>query len=293
MRKQKINSPSSIFLIPFGGIARRLQTIASAIVLARQYERPLEIIWFSTDHFQSSAGRLFTLSPKLLDDNITIREATWKDWFINDTPRKTNLWFPAPFVFWRYDRFLSPKKVRQLLVNSPDELHAILMKKDEKVLISTNEALTTKRDMYNVIEPTVEVINSRNSRMSGWPHNVVGIHINRSSSGGSYTDSPTELFIQRMQSMIEQDTSVSFFVATTSNDERERLKTIFKHRIFTSQSVTDSESQEGIIESYGELIALSCTRRIITTPNSSFSEIAAALTNIPIEQLSIFSSVTK
>lgn len=290
----KAKNKEGIYLIPYGGVARRLNTIASAIYLARSLERPLEIIWFSTDHFQSSAGRLFTLTPGIAEENIIIREATWQDWFFNDTPRQANLWIPAPFILWRYDRFISPKKARTLLKQDPEELVRLLKNPKEKVLISTNEPLTKQRDMYSVIEPTVEVINSRNSRMSGWTQNVVGIHINRTSSRGSeYSDSPTELFIQRMQKMIEEDPTVFFFVATTSNDERERLQTIFKDRIFSSYSAADSESQEGIVESFAELLALSCTRKIITTPNSTFSSIASALTNIQIEQLSIFSSVTK
>lgn len=294
-RQLRNKKSTGLYLIPFGGIARRLRTIASAIEVARSMGRPLEILWFSTDHFQSTAGRLFTLSPKMMSEDISIREATWKDWFFNDTPRRANLWIPAPFILWRYDRFLSPRKLLELLSHHPDQLTTLLGNPEEKILMSTNQAFLSKRGMYGVIEPTVEVINSRNSRMSGWPQNVVGIHINRKSSVGSvdYSDSPTELFIRRMQNMIEQDSTVSFFLATTSRNEKERLKTIFKDRIFCSYAEVDNESQEGIIESYGELLALSCTRRIISTPNSSFADIAATLTNIPTEQLSIFSSVTK
>lgn len=292
MKLAKSPYPGKTSLIPFSGIAKRIRTIASFIEVLKDSEKEAEIIWFRTDSFDCSYSRLFTLSPKLVPSGITIRDSTWKDWLFNDTPRKANFFFPAPFLLFRYDRFLSPRRVSTLLKNNPRELMQYIQAPTDQTLLATNQALTMRRGMYRTIEPTVEVTNIRNSRMSGWTDNVVGIHINRAQSGSSMHESPTDLFIKKMQSMLESDPTTRFFVATTSMDERERLQTIFGENVFAPFSISAPESEEGIIESFGELLALSHTRKILTTPGSSFSEVAAEIGHIPIEQLSIYNLTT-
>ena len=285
--------PGSITIIPFGGVARRLRTIASAIeLLSEMSEKRVEFLWFQNERFNTPSERLFTLSPKYVPDHIKIREATWRDLLTNDVPMPSNLYCTAPFVFLNYDLLLSPNKVRELLAaskNPKEELLTLLGGKGERILVSTNEALTKKESkIYRYLEPTVEVSSVRNSRMSGWGENVVGIHLSRQDDENSYTESPTELFIQRMQKMIESDPETTFFLATTDPDEMERLQTIFRHRVFAIRSISEPGSPESAVESYGELLALSHTRKILTTPNSTFSEVAAEMGRIRLEQLSIY-----
>lgn len=288
------DSIGSITLIPYGGVARRLRTIASAIELFSEspIHKPLEILWFPTDNFSAPSERLFTLSPKYVPKHISIRETSWTDWILNDIPQKSNLFLTAPFVFLHYDHILSPSKVRALLGGGKEYGAALLSacsKIGEKVLLCTNENLVKKDShVYKYLVPTVEVTGVRNSRMSGWRENVVGIHLSRTNESNSYTESPTDLFIQRMQKMIEKDPSTTFFLATTDSDEMERLQTIFHNRVFALHSISDQGSPESAIESYGELLALSHTRMILTTPNSTFSEVASEMGRIPMEQLSIF-----
>lgn len=287
-----------ITLIPYGGVARRVRTIASAIDLfAEKTEKRVEILWFTTDDFSAPSERLFTLSPKYVPEHITIREATTADRITNDVPCRSNLFLSAPFVFVKYDLILPPSKVTGLVTEGKEyaaALREVCSKYGERVLMSTNETLT-KRDsrIYRYLVPTVEVTGVRNSRMSGWHENVVGVHLSRSNDANSYAESPTELFIQRMQKMIERDPTTSFFLATTDSDEMERLQTIFRNRVFAIHSISEPGSPENAIESYGELLALSHTRMILTTPNSTFSEVASEMGRVPMEQLSIFNLSSK
>ena len=292
------NASGSITLIPFGGVARRLRTIASAIDLfANGTDKPVEILWFTSDSFGTPSERLFTLSPKYVPEQITIREADWKDLLTNDAPQKSNLFVTAPFVFFRYDMYLSPRKVRQLATESKNfsgEMLKICTRRNEKVLMSTNQTFTKPDSkIYKYLVPTVEVTGVRNSRMSGWKENVVGVHLSRSGRENSYAESPTELFIGRMQKMIESDPTTTFFLATTDSNEMERLQTIFRDRVFAIHSISEPDSPESAIEGYGELLALSHTRMILTTPHSTFSEVASEMGRIPMEQLSIFNFTKK
>ena len=105
-------------------------------------------------------------------------------------------------------------------------------------------------------------------------------------------DSPIELFIKRMYEMVVADPGTSFFVTTTSHDERERLQTLYSSRIIAPSSMSDGTSVDGLIEIYGDLLALSQTTKILTTPNSAYSAVASTMGHIRSEALSIYSSPT-
>lgn len=289
-KKEKRNREGLITLIPTGGIGKRLRVIASMIQIAQNYNRPMEIIWFVSDYLPCESDRLFTLVPQLSQAGITIRQATWKDYLLNIPPSRDNFYLSFPFVISKFDRIFSRKKLRKLLNSNISYLKEILNKEKERILICTSEAIKFFPNMYDTLEATVEVSNIRRSRMSGWGDNVVGIHINRSVERASIQESPTELFIKRMQKMVEEDETVQFFIATNSKDERERLATLFRSRIFVPFSTSDFYSVKGAIQGLGDLLALSQTRLILTTPGSSFSEVAAEITQTPMETLSIFAN---
>lgn len=279
-----------ITLIPAGGIAKRIRVVASMIQMALEYERPLEIVWFTSDVMPCTSDRLFTLSPQLSDNRITIRQAHWSDYLFTLPPSRDNFFVSLPFTLVRYDRIFNQTNFRSLFFTEQEKFKELMEKKHERLVICTSDELYTYPNMYRRIEATVEVNNVRRSRMSGWGDKVVGIHINRQNEGASFHESPTELFIKRMQKMVEQDDQVQFFIATTSKDEKERLATLFRDRIFVPYSTPDTFSLKGAIQSLGELLALSYTKSILTTPGSSFSEVAAEIGQVPIETLSIFAS---
>lgn len=288
MTKQKEkNHNRPITLVPLGGVAKRIRTIASFVQAARYCERRLEVIWFSDDTLPCPSDRLFTLAPKLAQADISIRQATWRDYFLNLPPLPANLYTSFPFVLTRYDQTFTPAKTQSMLREHKNHLWELLEDWKQSLLIATTVALQNSPGMYNLLEPSVEVRNIQRSRMSGWGENVVGVHINRNTHGATYRECPTELIIDRMQEMIEQDASVQFFIATTSKDERERLATIFRKRIFAPYTTADPHSVRGAIEGYGELLALSQSRLILSTKNSSFSAVAAEIGQAPIENLGV------
>ena len=285
-------TPGSVTVIPQGRLASRLRAVASAVDLYREAEKPVEIVWFESEDFNAPHERLFTLSPKYVPPHITLREGRWYERLTNDLPGKNNLYASAPFVFVRYDLVLRGERERLRDVPGKDwraDLLTLSSKPGERVLLSADSSISVKSHLiYRYLEPTVEVLGVRNSRMSGWGSNVVGIHLSRPRGQESFAESPTELYIRRMQRMIEEDPTTTFFLATTDDDEQERLQTIFRNRVFAFRSISEPGSPESIIEAFGELLALSSTRMILTTPHSTFSEVAAEMGHIPVEQLSLF-----
>ena len=190
-----------------------------------------------------------------------------------------------------FDSVLTNDKIKELQAHAPEQLELIFRRRHHRLFIETSMELTRSRDMYSPLLPNIEVINVRNSRLSSWHNNIVGIHIDRDSSV-SMQDSPIELFIKRMHEIVVADPGTSFFVTTTSHNERERLQTLYSSRIISPSSMSDGTSVDGLIEIYGDLIALSQTTKILTTPNSAYSAVASTMGHIRSEVLSIYSSPT-
>lgn len=280
-----------ITLVPRGGLGERLRAVASMITIARKYTRPMEIIWFESEDFQAPSNRLFTLDPQMRRESITIREAKWTDWLANRYPDKGNAWLSAPYLVLSNDSILTDKKIKNLQKNAPEQLEQIFRNRRHRLFVETGLEVAHERNMYAPLLPNIEVINVRNSRLSSWHNNIVGIHIDRDSSV-SMQDSPIDLFIKRMYEIVVADPSTSFFVTTTSHDERERLQTLYRSRIVAPSSISDGTSVEGLIEIYGDLLALSQTVQILTTPNSAYTDVASTIGHVRSEALSIYSSPT-
>ncbi len=289
--ENSLDRSKKITFLPMGGIASRLRAIASVIYLARQYARRLDILWLIDDSMPVFPDRLFTLVPGLRSEGINLVQGVWYDRIFNTPPAPSNLYLTYPFANIRHDRVLSPRQVEHLLETDRGALETIISQQDKSLLLATRESLGFFPHMFDAIEPTVEVNNVLLSSTASWKSKVVGVHINRRINPESTNnESPIELFIKRMQEMIEADPEINFFIATTSNDERERLATIFHNRVFVPNRGTVPYSLKGVIQSMGELLALSHTERILSSPGSTYSRVAAEMGQIPLETLSIYST---
>ena len=291
-KKKSEEQVKGITLVPMGGVASRVRTIASMIYLAEKYRRPLEIIWHTDDEMPVSTDRLFTLVPRLASKNITLRAYKTSDLFLNMPPMLNNLYLSFLAVYLRYDKVLSGSRLERMLTTNREELEALLKDGDKSLLIATDKSFGNYYRMYDVLESTVEVNNVVLSIMASWKNSVIGIHINRRMNPQTtFNECPIELFIKRMQEIIVADKNTNFYIATTSKDERERLATIFRERVYVPHSVADPDTLKGVIQSLGQLLALSHCDRILTTPESNYSQVASELGNVPLETLSIYANL--
>lgn len=282
MRKQKLT------LVPRGGLTDRLKVIASAVHKALEKETPLEIIWYLDERLYCPSYRLFTLSPHIAERGISIREASRTDWFLNFPPEPLNGYLSYPAVFFRYDRWFPPHEVEYLLKHKPkllqDYFHG-----HERILLSSDLSLGDHSHIFEYIEPTVEVKNAFRSNLSGWTDNVVGVHLDAHQQQDHSHLSSIDLFIKRMQNMVEDDPSVTFFIASDMVAERERLSVIFSGRVIMSHTISSVDSPKGCINAFGELLALAQTKYILSTKGGTFSQVATLIHDIPLETLSIYS----
>jgi hypothetical protein len=111
---------------------------------------------------------------------------------------------------------------------------------------------------------------------------TVGVHIRRTDNVCSISKSPTELFINRMNDEIQRHPETLFYLATDSQEEKLRMRSTFGARIITLD--LDKEisriTPTGIENAVVDLFLLSQTNKIIGSVYSSYTEMAAELSDI-------------
>lgn len=258
-------------LIPYGGLGNRINAICSAIVYCRENNKSLRIIWFKDQGLNCAAKDLFSLSQQLI--NISIKEASFCDYILRDRPRMKNIWIPAFFQAFLYDRRIYEKEAASVF-SKKEKADFGPLEKYRHIYMVSYSRLWTSPDMWNYLIPTPGVIEHVDSIISNFGKNTIGIHIRRSDNIVSIGQSPTNLFIQKMNYEIQNDPEVRFYLATDSLSEKKDLIEKFGDRIITSANKTNRNTKEGIIEAYIEMLTLSHTRKIYGSAQSSFSELA-------------------
>lgn len=159
------------------------------------------------------------------------------------------------------------------------------IKKYNKVFLHTDSIIFKNTD-FSIFKP-VKTLQDKINLFSNNFHNVIGIHIRRTDNSQSISNSPIELFINKIEEEIKKDKSVQFFVCSDNIDIKKLLKYIFKDRILTYNSTLERDSKKGIQDALIEMYCLSKTKKIYGSFYSSYTETAAAIGNIKFEQLTI------
>lgn len=90
---------NEITLVPVGGLANRMRTMASALTLAQQTNSKLKVIWFPTWDLYAPFDSLF----EPIDEScITLRNASLWDRITLDRPRRKNLYLPCLFQYFTF-----------------------------------------------------------------------------------------------------------------------------------------------------------------------------------------------
>ena len=100
----------------------------------------------------------------------------------------------------------------------------------------------------------------------------VGVHIRRTDHTKCIENSPLEYFIDMMN---KEKFSTKFYLATDCLETKNKLKEMFKDRIYTSDVLLKRTSKEGVKGALQDFVSLSKCSKIIGTKYSSFSEMAA------------------
>ncbi|KAA6306506.1 hypothetical protein EZS27_041837, partial [termite gut metagenome] len=218
-----------ITLIPVGGLANRMHAIASALSLANDCNTHLRIIWYKDAGLNCEFHQIFQPLPHT---KVTLKSASLIDFMLYDRPRRKNFWIPRVFQCVLFDKCLYDSKV-VILKNRGFDFHN--WAKGKNVFITTYSLFypLSGFPLSDCFVPKDWI----QQRIKGQYHlfnkHTVGVHIRRTDNVYSISESPTELFINRMNDEIQQHPETLFYLATDSQKEKALPKGIFGKRIIT------------------------------------------------------------
>lgn len=280
MGKQETHSKpnrKTYTLIPIGGLANRFYAITSAIAFCRDQQAELRVIWFKDWGMGADFHSLFTCSKQV--SGVEIIDARLSD-FRFERPRKKNLWIPTLFQQASFDIRLYEQDVYDL-----GEQFVDVLKGAQRGYFVQFRPFYKKGGTISDLCPVHPLQKRISERINDFAPHTVGVHIRRSDNAGAIQKSPLDLFIEKMRIEIDSDPSVRFYIASDSQAEKGKLKDIFGERIITILDEVRRDTQDGIEEAVVELYALSHTSRIYGSHESSYSTLAALISNIELQVL--------
>lgn len=227
------------------GLGNRLQALVSAICMAQDMGKKLQVIWAPEEACNAKFQDLFQKDSFPLWVKITLGPCM-------ETPVKITCQKEA-------DDYISRKDSRPILSYSRFYV------RDEDAWMSWLRRLI----------PAISLPEFPSGRR-------VGIHIRRGDHTESTKRSPLQLFIDAMNR--ESDSTV-FIVATDDPNVRASLQGVFRHRVFFPASVLSRTSIKGMKDAVVDMFSLSKCEMIYGSAGTSFSTLAAMLGDIPLHVL--------
>ena len=280
------NTPCFLTLVPVGGLANRMKAIDSAVSLASATGSRLRIVWFRDSGLKCRFDQLFAPLDRI--DRPELCEATLADLLLLDRPRKRNFRVPRLYQRLHFDRCIYEQEATRLFRQGFDFARCLTSYRNLYIASCVYfSPRLTGGQLFDIFhpQPLLQAEIERVAAQCIGPR-TVGIHIRRTDNVLSIEQSPTELFIDRMEQEIAACPDVNFYLATDSEEEKERLTARFGQRITTCPRQAERNSVRGVQDAVVELFLLSRTCRILGSAHSSYSETAAQLGGIPFEVVS-------
>ena len=255
-----------ITIVPRGGLCNRMRAMGSAIALADQINTPLHVIWELKSDLNCSFTELF--KPP---DKVTLTEVIRRDYLPSVIKRPINI-ARTIYNHLKYQRIITDRQIINLRDRHYDFTE---LGNYDSVLINTCHRFFPFDDWNKIFQPTDDINQIVESYAVNFSENTIGVHIRRADSLKSIEYSPTELFIEAMNALVEQNENTQFFLATNSPQDQQRLTELFPSRIITHPKKMDRNTAPAVQNALVDLMCLSKTKQILGSYWSSFSETAA------------------
>ncbi len=265
---------SSLLLVPSGGLANRMRSIASAWQLCRKKNASLQVVWFQGWGMHAAFNDLF---EPLCAEGATLREATLWDYMVNDRPRRHNLWLPwLPQQLYYRGGIIHEQQVATLRDQGFNfetwlENHQRYMSCYDEFGLFSDEYYAQLFRPNQLVQELISVYESHFGTYT------IGMHIRRTDNIDSIRKSPIALFIEKGRQELAAHPDLSIFLATDSEEVKLQMRQEFGTHLITSSQEATRNSVQGIREGLAELWTLSKTHKIYGSAGSSFSVMASRI----------------
>lgn len=270
-------------LVPIGGLANRFYAVTSALSFCLDNQIALKVIWFKDKGMGAGFHDLFNLDPSLRQD-VAVVDAKWSD-YIFDRPRKRNFWLPYIPQKLLFQSCIYEKDILEGF--SSNDLLSVFDEKSKVYLVHYCRFYEIV-NVIGFIRPNEYIARKIDERIQSFNNKkVIGIHIRRGDHTIPTLKSPLSLFVEKMNVELESNENVCFYVASDSIEEKNKLIEIFGDKVITMEGDLRRDTESGIVDALVELFTLSGTSKIYGSLASTYSFLAAELSSIPLEILSI------
>ena len=266
-----LSKGNQIILKPIGGLCNRLRSMASAIQLSQDIDKPLIVYWVKARGLNSKFYELFKPinNIEIIETNnlsIFFRYGVYRGW---------------SFSFLTRDLLKCDYYNNKVIVN------LINLKIDIKKQIKVNtffaetcEYFYPSESMFSLFQPIDSIQDKIDEIARKFDNYTIGVHIRRKDHKLAIENSPVELFEKMMKKEIQNEPKTNFYLASDCEKTKAYLKDVFKERIILNLGSTSRLTTNGMQNAVIDLFLLSKTSIIFSSYWSSFSFVAAKITGI-------------
>jgi len=273
MNATKKNKIATLYLEPQNGLCNRLRAIDSTIALAHDHRARIEVLWNMWDGMNCDLVELICVPTSI--ENI---------WYWSSISRRKKLL----------------KRVRELRIRAAGgqffgdadmlsargfEAAGEALARGAPVYIKAYSRFYERTKPYDWLKPRDTVrqgVTKIWASVSIGP--VIGVHIRRETPKKAQQHSPLKLFLQKMETELQRNPDVKFFLSTDSKMIETEVMTQFKNKVVVAtKSAYTRVSKQDAIEAMIDLLCLAKTSKVIGSYWSSFSRTAAEIGGIELE----------
>lgn len=266
-----------IILETYCGLCNRLRAIQSTLDLAEKYGHSVMIIWAENQNCHCKYQELFRPTSRFR--LMTLRSGNLFDRLRRQLYRMLAQANHARLSQTQMDdNKLYDENLEKALAVQLANPHSVIY------IDNWNAYFHSGKPAYDwlVLQPQLEAELAPYRAQIG--EHGIGVHIRRTDNADSIAQSPTSLFIARMEAELAANPECKFYVATDDMVEKEALRAVFGERIIYKQNqILDRTSLAGMKDCILDLYCLAATKKIYGSFYSSFSEEAARIGNCEIE----------
>lgn len=269
-----------ITLKPTGGLCNRMRAINAAEALAAQSNHSLEVIWECNPLLNCKYHELFKPVP-----GFTVKNTK------PDIRYNTSHHSGYGFLRRNVHRLLNGLMFSKTYFETPPGFDVpgaaqllAEVKNKKKIYISATLPFYPggRYESFQPVDNLQEIINQSAAAFNG---QVTGLHLRRTDHVHSISESPDELFIQVVEQELAANPNARFFLATDDPETEQRFIQRFGNAIIVHPKTFGRDSAQGIKDAVVDLYLLSRTQKLYASFQSSFSETAGIIGNIPLEVL--------
>lgn len=267
---------NTLYLEPCAGLGNRMLALLSGYALAKKNDYHLTVIWKREAPCNCPIEKLFILPDDV--DVISIYEHNRFKYPVRNFCGRCK----KKLLLNRCGKYIECGEADQVFNKNGVESVDLLLDGDI-YLKSCGIFYDWGNLKINELIKPVEKIQILLDKLRGniLENHVVGVHIRRTDHAQAIQNSPMELFVEKMDELL--DKCDGFYLATDNASVKDEMRQRYGVKIATYDCNLKRDSVQGIIDAFIDLYMLGSCEKIIGSYGSTFSKVAAMLNNIPIQ----------